>query len=212
MTNDIMAHPTKFIEPRPVPQPSSSQSHNRMAENTEKSGSVQPSKNPVNVQFFKVGELTRHLEATTWLIDDYIEANTLTLCFAPPESFKSFLAWQLAHDTDTISYPLYLSGGAGDFSNVKQVGDLIRTIQILCQNGNKPSLIVIDTLARNFGHGNENDAQAMNLFIRHVDIVRHILKCTVLIIHHTGHATTERGRGSSALRAAVYSRKPARRY
>jgi hypothetical protein len=65
-------------------------------------------------------------------------------------------------------------------------------------------LIIIDTLARNFGGGNENSTEDMSLFIQHID--RHLRErfhCTVLIVHHTGLASTERGRGSSALKAAV---------
>ena len=116
---------------------------------------------------------------------------------------KRFRAWELAHKIDTTGYPLFLSRNAGDFSNLKQVGAIIKSMQDICQNTIKPSLIVIDTLARNFGGGNENDAQAMNLFIRNVDLIRNILDCAILIIHHTGHSSTERGRGSSALRAAV---------
>ena len=193
--------------------------------------------------FLKVGELTKHIEATRWLIDDYIESDTLTLCFAPPESFKSFLAvdiaasvatgtpwhgsevkqgavfyiagegipglkkrfraWELFHDIDTQLFPLFLSNGAGDFSKNQQVANIVKAIQALCQQGNEPSLVVIDTLARNFGGGNENDAQAMNLFIRNVDFIRKLCQCSILIVHHTGYASTERGRGSSALRAAV---------
>ena len=43
----------------------------------------------------------------------------------------------------------------------------------------------------------------MNQFIRSVDLIRKVWECTILIVHHTGYASTERGRGSSALRAAV---------
>ena len=194
-------------------------------------------------QFYRVGKLTKHLEATVWLIDDYIETDSLTLCFAPPESFKSFFAvdiaasvatgtpwhgsqvkqgavfyiagegipglkkrfraWELAKDIDTEHYPLYLSSGAGDFSRVSQVANIMKSMHEICQQGVKPCLIVIDTLARNFGGGNENDAQAMNQFIRSVDLMRKVWECTILIVHHTGYASTERGRGSSALRAAV---------
>ena len=193
--------------------------------------------------FYRVGTLTKQIGATAWLIDDYIETNSLTLCFAPPESFKSFFAvdiaasvatgipwhgsqvkqgavfyiagegipglkkrfraWELAKGVDTEQYPLFLSSGAGDFSRISQVANIIKSMNEICQQGVKPCLIVIDTLARNFGGGNENDAQAMNQFIRSVDLIRKVWECTILIVHHTGYASTERGRGSSALRAAV---------
>ncbi len=202
-----------------------------------------PEGEPNRFQFFKVGELTKHLEAASWLIDDFIESSTLTLCFAPPESYKSFLAvdiaasvatgipwhglqvkqgavfyiagegipglkkrfraWELAHDIDTERYPLYLSSGAGDFSSIPKVASIVKSMNALCEPDMKPGLIVIDTLARNFGGGNKNDAQAMNLFIRNIDFIRRVWDCSILIVHHTGYASAERGRGSSALRAAV---------
>ncbi len=116
---------------------------------------------------------------------------------------KRFRAWELAHGIDTEPYPLYLSSGAGDFSSVSQVANIVKSMNALCEQGMKPGLIVIDTLARNFGGGNENDAQAMNQFIRNIDFIRHVWGCSIFIVHHTGYASTERGRGSSALRAAV---------
>ena len=68
-----------------------------------------------------------------------------------------------------------------------------------------PRLIVLDTLARNFGGGNENDTKDMNQFVTNVDAVRQAWGCTVLVVHHTGHNSTDRGRGSSALKAALDS-------
>ena len=47
-------------------------------------------------QFFEVGELTKDIRPTDWLIEDFIEADTLALCFAPPASFKSFFAVDIA--------------------------------------------------------------------------------------------------------------------
>ena len=65
-----------------------------------------------------------------------------------------------------------------------------------------PALIVIDTLARCFGGGNENVQQDMNAFVRGCDVVRRAFAgATVLVAHHTGWDTS-RERGSNALRAA----------
>lgn len=64
-----------------------------------------------------------------------------------------------------------------------------------------PVLIIVDTLARNFG-GNENSAEDMGLFIDHIDLVRRECNATALIIHHCGHDGTH-ARGSYALHAGV---------
>jgi hypothetical protein len=66
----------------------------------------------------------------------------------------------------------------------------------------KPALIVIDTLARCFGGGNENVQQDMNAFVRGCDALRRAFPgVTVLVVHHTGWDTS-RERGSNVLRAA----------
>jgi hypothetical protein len=66
----------------------------------------------------------------------------------------------------------------------------------------KPALIVIDTLARCFGGGNENVQQDMNAFVRGCDALRRAFSgAAVLVVHHTGW-DTRRERGSNALRAA----------
>ena len=60
-------------------------------------------------------------------------------------------------------------------------------------------LVIIDTLNRNFGDGDENSTRDMTSFVASVDDhFRHSGK-TVLIVHHTGHAEASRGRGSSVL-------------
>lgn len=67
----------------------------------------------------------------------------------------------------------------------------------------KPALLVIDTLARNFGVGDENSTQDMTRFVAACDSIRKQYDCTILIVHHTGHAEKSRARGAVALKAAL---------
>jgi hypothetical protein len=66
-----------------------------------------------------------------------------------------------------------------------------------------PALIVVDTLARSIGEGDENTAKDTAMFVRNCDLMREITGAHVLIIHHTGKDEDRGARGSSALRAAV---------
>lgn len=67
-----------------------------------------------------------------------------------------------------------------------------------------PAFVVIDTLARSFAPGNENDTADMGQFIDHINkYLREPFGCVVLMIHHTGHGTKGRPRGSMALTAGV---------
>jgi RecA-family ATPase len=63
-------------------------------------------------------------------------------------------------------------------------------------------LIVIDTVARNFGGGDENSAQDASKFIAHCDTyLRERFNCSVVLVHHSGKKG-DVARGSSAFRAA----------
>lgn len=87
--------------------------------------------------------------------------------------------------------------------NLLEEGEADEVIQIARDDlGQRPSLLVIDTLARNFGGGNENATQDMNRFITSLDRIKAELGCTVLVVHHTGKDAAKKERGNSALRGA----------
>lgn len=66
-----------------------------------------------------------------------------------------------------------------------------------------PALVIVDTVARNYGPGDENSTKDMSQFVANIDShILHGLNTTVMLVHHTGHDQT-RERGSSALRAAL---------
>lgn len=70
--------------------------------------------------------------------------------------------------------------------------------------GEPPALVIGDTLARNFGSGDENSNSDMS---RHVEGAHRCIidpyGATYLTAHHPGHAAKDRGRGASALPAAA---------
>lgn len=70
-------------------------------------------------------------------------------------------------------------------------------------SGSGVDLIVIDTLARTMGSGDENTAKDMGTFIQNIDHIRERLRAHVMVIHHSGKDTTKGARGSGSLRAAV---------
>ncbi len=64
-------------------------------------------------------------------------------------------------------------------------------------------LIIIDTLARSFGGGNENAAQDMGQFIDACDQLKFEFGAAVLIVHHMGKDSGAGARGSSAFYGAL---------
>lgn len=65
------------------------------------------------------------------------------------------------------------------------------------------ALVVIDTLARAFGGGNENSSEDMGAVIAHADLLREATKAHVLFVHHSGKDQAKGSRGHSSLKAAT---------
>lgn len=118
---------------------------------------------------------------------------------------RRLAAFQKAHGvTLGGDVPLYFSRQAASLYNAESAQQVTEAIDGIAEATTQPVMIVIDTLARNFGAGDENSTSDMNVFVEHVDrYLRARYGCTVLIVHHTGHSNKERARGSMALKGAL---------
>ena len=114
-------------------------------------------------------------------------------------------AWAIAHSVQLADISLYVSRTAVGIRNDHQLDELKQEIQAIAEEFGEPALIIIDTLARNFGDGDENIAADMSGFITKVDGLNDEFNCASLIIHHSGHGDKDRGRGSSSLKGALDS-------
>lgn len=66
-----------------------------------------------------------------------------------------------------------------------------------------PDIVVTDTLNAYFGGGDENSTKDMSVFCAALRCLVDELACSVIVIHHTGHADSGRERGSIVLRATA---------
>ena len=99
---------------------------------------------------------------------------------------------------------MHFSEQAAHLYNEESAKQVTQSITATLGKSIKPVLIVIDTLARNFGPGDENSTSDMNIFIEHVDrYLRAPYGSTVIIVHHTGHQNKDRARGAMALKGGV---------
>ena len=115
---------------------------------------------------------------------------------------RRITAWVKETKADLSKAPIHFSEQSADLYNQEAAEEIANTVGLLQKE--KPALVVIDTLARNFGPGDENSTADMNVFIEHVDkLIRDRFKCCVLLVHHTGHKEKNRARGSMALRGGV---------
>ena len=97
-----------------------------------------------------------------------------------------------------IRYQLNLRSSADDFNLLMQsIDDLIE------RTGIELRLVQIDTLARAFGGGNENDSQDMGAFIHNAGRLQRKLDCALMVLHHSGKDQSRGLRGHSSLLGAV---------
>ncbi len=116
---------------------------------------------------------------------------------------RRLTAWEKLNEVSIKDAPLYLSSMPAALTDSFSVSEVLSAIEEVTEQAGNPQLIVIDTLARNFGIGDENSTQDMNQFINGLDIIKNHYQCTILIVHHSGLSDKGRARGSSALKGAV---------
>jgi hypothetical protein len=115
---------------------------------------------------------------------------------------KRIRAWCLHNQVDAENVQLGVTSQPVPMLDARAVEEL--SVQIgKTMPGSNLKMIVIDTLNRNFGDGDENSTRDMTGFIEQLDNLRLMYQCCVVVVHHSGLNENARARGSSALRAAL---------
>lgn len=117
---------------------------------------------------------------------------------------RRFAAWAKDRDVSIKLAPLFKSNRAAQFLDRESAAAVSAAVESLADIHGPPALIIIDTLARNFGPGDENSTSDMNCYVAALDDLRaHYPGCAILTIHHTGHGDKSRGRGAISLPGAL---------
>ena len=88
-------------------------------------------------------------------------------------------------------------------SNEIDARAIVEAFRALAPEAEMPGVIVIDTLARAMGGGDENASQDMGRLIRHADLLRELTGAHVHLVHHSGKDTGKGARGHSSLLGAL---------
>ena len=182
----------------------------------------------------------------TWLVEDYLEDDTLGVIVGPEGSFKSFIAIDLAmcishggsyHRHRTVLRPvLYIAGEgrAGVFRRIRgwlqyhgidasdkfylgrggielmsgaSVGTVCEWVTALMEKTGERPVIIIDTVSRNFGAGDESRTESMSQVVANIDKALRASGATVILVHHSPIESNNGGklrtRGSNVLPAAA---------
>lgn len=109
-------------------------------------------------------------------------------------------AWREHHGLMGEDAPFFSVLCPVALSDPKEVSVLVDAIKA---TGAKPDLIIIDTLARNFGGGDPDKTQDMTKFVGGCGLVQREFGASMMVIHHSGKDTSKGARNSSVLRGAV---------
>lgn len=113
--------------------------------------------------------------------------------------YRRVAAWHQRHGLD-LAANFFVCVTPLILSDETYMAHLAEQIAALSE---RPALVVIDTLSQTFA-GDENSATDISSYLRLANAhIRAKFSCCVEIIHHSGHAATERPRGSSAITANV---------
>jgi hypothetical protein len=116
---------------------------------------------------------------------------------------RRFAAWEKRVGCSLAEAPLLVSQSPAQLLDPASAKEVAQRIDEVAGEIGNPVLVVVDTLARNFGPGDENSNRDMSEFVAVLDALKARYSCTVLLVHHSGHGEAGRARGASALRAAV---------
>lgn len=113
-------------------------------------------------------------------------------------------AWSIANEVDLKGVPFFKSRRSCQLFDVASAHEVADAVRDICtEQGVHPTLIVVDTVARNMG-GDENSTPDMARFVEHIDALLRIpYKSNVLLVHHSGKASPGQARGSTVLRGAL---------
>lgn len=96
-----------------------------------------------------------------------------------------------------IAAPVTFAGKASDAAS------MVEMVQHLASQTGRFDLIVVDTLSRVMGDGDENTAPDIADLVRNLDVLRRGTGSNIMLIHHSGKDVARGARGHSSLRAAV---------
>ncbi len=114
---------------------------------------------------------------------------------------RRIAVWHIAHGTNAEDIPFFVGKTPTQLMDLGAVDEVRKAVDYMSKEYGDPAIVHIDTLARNFGEGDENSTKDMNRVISNLDEAFGNDFCRGLT-HHTGHFNKERARGSGVLHGA----------
>ena len=117
---------------------------------------------------------------------------------------KRTLAWRKHNNQMGVGNLFRMIPATVNLLDVAEVDRLIRTIEAQqAEHGFAFRLVIVDTLARSIVGADENGYEAMSRAIAGADRIQKTLRCTVLVVHHSGKDVSRGPRGHGSLSGAA---------
>ena len=116
---------------------------------------------------------------------------------------KRFKAWAARRSVSLARAPVFISRVPPRLTEADSVKAVREAVARVADEAGEIALVIIDTVNRCFGAGDENSTADMTRFVDAMAAIRDEFSATVLAIHHAGKDATQGARGSSVLRAAM---------
>jgi AAA domain-containing protein len=162
-------------------------------------GSLSVVYGPSNVgKSFLAVDLAHHItKGISWGGRRVRQGNVLYLAVEGGSSFVNRISALEKPEFWYRSLPLTMTG------RDSSAQPLIEAIQHLSHLHGRYDLIVVDTMARVMGSGDENTAPDIADLLRNLDLIRRTLGANIMLVHHSGKDVARGARGHSSLRAAI---------
>lgn len=112
-------------------------------------------------------------------------------------------AWHKHHDLDPAEAAQRFRLVTASLALADSADKVIGEAAHMREHGEKPALVLIDTLSRALAGANENDSADMGALVGAAETIRAETGATVMLIHHSGKDRSNGARGHSLLRGAV---------
>lgn len=116
---------------------------------------------------------------------------------------RRFRAWEARRSVSLATAPVFISRVPPRLTEADSVKAVREAVERVADEAGEIALVIIDTVNRCFGAGDENSTSDMSNFVHAMAAIRDQFSATVLAIHHSGKDATQGARGSSVLRAAM---------
>jgi hypothetical protein len=119
---------------------------------------------------------------------------------------RRLIAMRRHYEVEGQGVPFFMIENVPDLGSEKtDVEELLRELdQFILEHGlERPRALVLDTLARCMGEGDENSARDMGRFVNRCGLIERHFECAVVVVHHMGKNPAAGGRGSNALNGAA---------